>query len=61
MNDKLDEDDRCPSTNKRHEPAMESASLQWDGDTLYVDVNCTHCGRSGCLGKFDTLTKEISW
>lgn len=28
--------------------------------TLYVDVNCTHCGRSGCLGAF-RADDHVDW
>jgi hypothetical protein len=51
--------DVCPKTNKRHVPDYNTVTTEWDGDTLYVDVNCKDCGRSGCVGKVNE--EEITW
>ena len=59
----LDADpDVCPDgEDGKHEPDWASASAQWDGDELYVDVNCKLCGASGCIGTSATLAEGISW
>jgi hypothetical protein len=55
-------DDVCPgSPTGRHEPSWGSVTIESDGDELYVDVNCRHCGRSGCIGTSKTLAENISW
>ena len=46
---------------KKHEPDWNSVQLTWDGDELYVDVNCKHCGDSGCIGSSKTLEADINW
>ena len=51
--------DICPKTQKRHIPDYKSVSTEWDGDALYVDVNCKDCGRSGCITKVNE--DEINW
>ena len=43
-----------------HEPDWKSISVEVDGDT-YVDVNCKHCGMSGCVGNEKTLLADINW
>jgi hypothetical protein len=42
-----------------HEPDTCTFHLEHDGDGVYLDVNCKHCGQSGCVGKFDA--KEVTW
>lgn len=42
-----------------HEPDWQTASIEYDGDDIYVDVNCVHCGRSGCAGTSSTF--EVDW
>ena len=55
------DDDACPkSPTKKHEPDWNSTSITCDIDT-YVDVNCLHCGRSGCIGKLQNLVDDIMW
>ena len=56
-----DPDDICPKTKVRHIPDWQSTKLEWDGDTLYVDVNCRDCGKSGCVGTHLTLAETICW
>lgn len=57
-----DPDDICPeSPDGRHKPDWKTVTTQWDGDDLYVDVNCERCGRSGCVGNAATLIENISW
>lgn len=54
--------DLCPdSDDKKHEPDWDSINLQSDGGTWYVDVNCKHCGRSGCVGSSQMLASKINW
>ncbi len=50
-------EDFCPdleSPEHRHEVDPGSYTLENDGESVYLDVNCRHCGRSGCAGKFMT-------
>jgi hypothetical protein len=42
-----------------HEADISTFHLEGDGDGVYLDVNCAHCGQSGCVGKFDA--KEVDW
>lgn len=52
----------CPNNETGHEPDLLSPILiTSDGGVTYLDVSCKHCGRSGCLGTYDQLVKEISW
>jgi hypothetical protein len=44
----------------KHEPDWNTVSIQHDVDT-YVDVNCKHCGQSGCVGNEESLKQDISW
>ena len=53
-------EESCPPNNCGHEPDWTSAHVEFDGDA-YIDVACTHCGRSGCIGSAATLTAQISW
>jgi hypothetical protein len=50
----------CPAT-CTHEPDWRSVNLQYDGGTLYVDINCKHCGLSGCVGTQETLAEGVRW
>ncbi len=43
-----------------HEPDMASASILFGPEGIYIDVNCKHCGRSGCFGHF-VKTDEVDW
>lgn len=61
LQEQLDQDDLCEKTGKRHKPDWKSVNEQWDGDTLYLDVNCADCGRSGCIGTSSTLEEGIMW
>lgn len=51
----------CHASQSGHEPDWKSVTTEWDGDTLYLDVPCMHCGRSGCIGTVKSITKEINW
>lgn len=55
-------EEHCPkSPNGGHEPDWASAHIEEDGGERYVDVNCKHCGRSGCVGKLSTLQDDLCW
>jgi len=60
--DETDENvcDKNPN-GKNHEPDWNSVFVMPDGDGVYVDVNCKHCGRSGCIGVEKTLVDNICW
>ena len=44
-----------------HEPDWSSLSITFDNEEVYVDVNCKHCGLSGCVGTMKTLGADIQW
>lgn len=51
---------QCPrSPNGKHVPDENTIHLEADGGDWYVDVNCIHCGRSGCIAKFDA--ERVDW
>lgn len=53
---------KCPKNNDGpHEPDPNSLTVQHDGSDAYVDVNCKHCGRSGCVAKLDLTGQSINW
>ncbi len=55
------EDEKCDKgPSNKHEPDMTSTSITGEADGIYVDVNCKHCGRSGCFAHF-TKTDEVDW
>lgn len=43
----------------QHEADPSTFHLERDGDGVYLDVNCLHCGQSGCVGRFDA--DEVIW
>ena len=53
-------EESCPQNDGGHEPDWTSAHVEFDGDA-YIDVNCKHCGRSGCIGSAVSLAERISW
>ena len=56
------QDDVCEKgTDGIHEPDWSSVSIEHDGDETYIDINCKHCGRSGCVGSEKTLERDIQW
>ena len=58
----ITEDDKCAdSPTGKHEPDWHSTTTEFDGGQLYVDINCKHCGRSGCVGAYDSLAANINW
>lgn len=58
----LEMDDICPDSNDgHHSPDWKTTIWINDGDESYVDVNCTHCGRSGCVGQAKLLAEGINW
>ena len=56
-----DPDDICPKTGKRHAPDWYSAKVDHDGGTVYLDIHCRDCGRSGCLEAATVIEKQITW
>ena len=55
-------DEQCQkSEDGKHEPDTETLHLYMERDKsgVYLDVNCKHCGRSGCIGKFDV--SDVNW
>ena len=55
-------DDHCEvSDDGKHTPDWHTVTAEYDGEELYVDVNCKDCGRSGCVGTHKTLEKSINW
>ena len=45
-----------------HEPSPVSADLHREGNTLYIDISCRHCGQSGCVVRINDVTlEEIDW
>lgn len=50
----------CPKTaDGKHVPNVQTLHIEYDGEDAYFDLNCKHCGRSGCAGKFDPA--KIDW
>ncbi len=47
------------SEDGEHEPDPSTFHLERDGYGTYVDINCKHCGLSGCVGKYDA--SDVSW
>ncbi len=57
-----DDPNYCPDgPDHFHSMDMGTLSIQSSGDgTAYIDVNCEHCGRSGCVGHvYDT--QSVDW
>ena len=53
-------DDYCQvAPDGKHEPNLQTLHIEYDGDDAYIDLNCKHCGRSGCAGKF--APAEVAW
>jgi hypothetical protein len=53
-------DDLCPkAADGKHQPDPKTLTVEHDGDEAYIDVSCGLCGRSGCVGKFDS--EEVAW
>jgi hypothetical protein len=44
-----------------HSPDWGSVTIAYDGGETYIDVNCEHCGQSGCVGTHVTLAEGITW
>ena len=62
--DTFGDENRCPENATGHEADLSSAHIERDGDSLYVDVECRHCGRSGCIAviKADESGKvKVDW
>jgi hypothetical protein len=57
-----EEESQCESSPSGScEPDWNSVYNCHDGGELYIDVNCKHCGKSGCIGSEKTLLELISW
>ena len=50
----------CTNPNGHHEPNWDTVHIDVDGDA-YLDVNCRHCGKTGCLGSVNNLLDNLSW
>ena len=58
----MNDNDICKkSPNGKHEPDLSSAHITDDNGTKYLDINCIHCGCSGCIGMINDMIKEINW
>lgn len=58
----IDTDAVCPNTpDGKHVPDWSTVTVEHDGDEDYIDVSCSKCGRSGCIGSAASLISEISW
>jgi len=44
-----------------HYPDWKTVNIQSDGGEYYLDVNCVHCGRSGCVARLNDLATEVNW
>lgn len=49
------------SGDKKHSPDPHSVKASYDGGAVYVDVNCKHCGQSGCIGMKEFTEDDIVW
>jgi hypothetical protein len=58
--DEYGTDEECPGNEYGHTPDMRTVTAHYEDDTVYLDVNCVDCGRSGCYGAFTTKT-EVQW
>ena len=60
--EEMAEAERCnASPDGKHHPDPSTVHVTYDG-SAYVDVNCKHCGRSGCLAAIgDEWEAEIDW
>jgi len=57
----MHDDDICPEAKDgKHRPDWSTVTTEYDGE-WYVDVTCKLCGRSGCVGKAETLAEDICW
>lgn len=45
----------------KHEGDWESVTVDHDGNGTYIDIQCKHCGDSGCIGTQATLESGIDW
>jgi len=56
------EPDVCPENENGHTPDLTTITVSQDGESIYIDVNCADCGRSGCISMFDKEhLPEIDW
>jgi hypothetical protein len=63
MDDWLD-NEKCsssPDGKGPHIPDWDTISINHDGDEVYIDISCSECGCSGCVGKMSTLEEDINW
>ena len=59
--EKVIDEDSCPdSPDGKYEPNWNTISRECDVES-YIDVSCTHCGRSGCVGTATVLAEGIQW
>lgn len=56
----VESDDVCKEAKDgKHVPDPATVTVQHDGEDVYIDVNCSLCGRSGCAAKLDP--NEVAW
>jgi len=46
---------------QEHLPDWETVTVDHDGDETYIDISCSKCGKSGCIGTASRLEEEIDW
>lgn len=50
---------KCKTPDNIHEPDWSTITAGYADKVWYIDVNCIHCGQSGCVGTSETL--YIKW
>jgi len=56
------ESEKCKkSPDGKHEPDWQTMTVSHEGGGHYIDVDCKHCGRSGCVGTAETLGDNLQW
>ena len=61
MSKDYDMSEECTTESGRHVPDWQTVVVDFDGDTSYLDITCSVCGLSGCIGKADEIEKNIDW
>ena len=60
--DPRDYSDYCPNAkDNKHIPDWNSITTDSKRDFVYIDVNCSECGSSGCLAMIPMKASEIDW
>lgn len=54
------DEDVCRKTKDgSHKPDINTLAVTYDEGEVYIDISCSACGHSGCVGKLDL--KIIDW